>query len=84
MFWLTKSFYSVSTSKEGEGNRVVIGPDNDKQNKGEQNNGQNKPVWRKYNDTLELKKIPRDLNTITKLNDYFQKFGSIVNIQVYM
>ena len=35
-------------------------------------------------ETLELKKIPRELNTISKLNEYFQRFGNIVNIQVKM
>ena len=34
------------------------------------------------NRTLEIKKVPRELNNISKLNEYFQKFGSIVNLQV--
>lgn len=34
------------------------------------------------NCTLELKKIPPGLNTISHLNDHFAKFGTIVNIQV--
>ena len=37
---------------------------------------------RKFTDTLELKKIPRELNNIAKLNEHFQKFGTIKNIQV--
>ena len=37
---------------------------------------------RKFSDTLELKRIPRDLNNIAKLNEHFQRFGSITNIQV--
>lgn len=37
---------------------------------------------KKFSDTLELKKIPRDLNNIAKLNEHFQRFGSITNIQV--
>lgn len=32
--------------------------------------------------TLEIRKIPQELNTITKLNEHFGKFGNIVNIQV--
>lgn len=36
------------------------------------------------NCTLELKKIPPGLNTISHLNDHFAKFGTIVNIQVRM
>lgn len=34
------------------------------------------------NTTLELRKIPREQNTITKLNEHFSKFGTIVNLQV--
>lgn len=37
---------------------------------------------KKFSDTLELKKIPRDLNNIAKLNEHFQRFGTITNIQV--
>ena len=37
---------------------------------------------RKLSDTLELKRIPRDLNNISKLNEHFQRFGTITNIQV--
>jgi len=32
--------------------------------------------------TLEVRKIPSNLNTITNLNSHFSKFGTIVNIQV--
>lgn len=31
---------------------------------------------------LELKKVPRGLNTIEHLNNHFSRFGKIVNIQV--
>ncbi|CAG0881854.1 unnamed protein product [Cyprideis torosa] len=34
------------------------------------------------NCSLEIKKIPRDLNDISHINDHFSKFGRIVNIQV--
>ncbi|KAF3705639.1 RNA-binding protein 27 RNA-binding motif protein 27 [Channa argus] len=34
------------------------------------------------NTKLEVRKIPRELNNITKLNEHFCKFGTIVNIQV--
>lgn len=37
---------------------------------------------KKLSDTLELKKIPRDMNNIAKLNEHFQRFGTITNIQV--
>lgn len=35
-----------------------------------------------HNSSLELKKVPRGLNTIEHLNNHFAKFGKIVNIQV--
>lgn len=34
------------------------------------------------NCSLELRKIPRGLNTIAHLNNHFAKFGKIVNIQI--
>ncbi|XP_053703529.1 RNA-binding protein 27 isoform X5 [Synchiropus splendidus] len=34
------------------------------------------------NTKLEVRRIPRELNNITKLNEHFSKFGTIVNIQV--
>lgn len=34
------------------------------------------------NRTLEIRKIPRELNNIAKLNEHFDKFGTIVNLQV--
>ncbi|XP_018417156.1 PREDICTED: RNA-binding protein 27 [Nanorana parkeri] len=50
------------------------------------NNNHNKLGFGKkilYTNTkLEVRKIPQDLNNITKLNEHFSKFGSIVNIQV--
>ncbi|XP_036403903.1 RNA-binding protein 27-like isoform X1 [Megalops cyprinoides] len=49
-------------------------------------NNQQKPGFQKKNHyantKLEVRKIPRDLNNITKLNEHFSKFGTIVNIQV--
>lgn len=50
------------------------------------NNNHNKLGFGKkiqYTNTkLEVRKIPQDLNNITKLNAHFSKFGTIVNIQV--
>ncbi|XP_029439520.1 RNA-binding protein 27 [Rhinatrema bivittatum] len=50
------------------------------------NNNQNKPGFVKksqYTNTkLEVRKIPQELNNITKLNEHFSRFGTIVNIQV--
>ncbi|KAM4037954.1 RNA-binding protein 27 isoform 2-T2 [Anomaloglossus baeobatrachus] len=50
------------------------------------NNNHNKLGFGKkiqYTNTkLEVRKIPQDLNNITKLNEHFSKFGTIVNIQV--
>lgn len=49
-------------------------------------NNQNKSGFPKryhyVNTKLEVRKIPRDLNNITRLNEHFSKFGTIVNIQV--
>ncbi|XP_067852171.1 RNA-binding protein 27 isoform X1 [Heptranchias perlo] len=51
-------------------------------------NHQNKQGFQKktqhtYDNTkLEVRKIPREMNTITQLNEHFSKFGTIVNIQV--
>lgn len=41
-----------------------------------------KPHLGRSSDTIVLRKIPKDLNTITKLSGYFEKFGNIVNLQV--
>ncbi|GAB1601738.1 RNA-binding protein 26-like isoform X1 [Argonauta hians] len=41
-----------------------------------------RPVPRYLNTTLEVRKIPRDLNNIAKLNEHFKKFGNLKNIQV--
>ncbi|XP_038628075.1 RNA-binding protein 27 isoform X2 [Tachyglossus aculeatus] len=50
------------------------------------NNNQSKPAFlrkNQYTNTkLEVRKIPQELNNITKLNEHFCKFGTIVNIQV--
>ncbi|XP_035480991.2 RNA-binding protein 27 isoform X2 [Scophthalmus maximus] len=49
-------------------------------------NNQHKGIFPKrnhyMNTKLEVRKIPRELNNITKLNEHFSKFGTIVNIQV--
>ncbi|XP_029113371.1 RNA-binding protein 27 isoform X1 [Scleropages formosus] len=49
-------------------------------------NNQHKPGFQKKNHyantKLEVRRIPRELNNITKLNEHFSKFGTIVNIQV--
>ncbi|XP_037322845.2 RNA-binding protein 27 isoform X4 [Pungitius pungitius] len=49
------------------------------------NNQHKNPFPKRYyyvNTKLEVRKIPRDLNNIAKLNEHFSKFGTIVNIQV--
>ncbi|XP_029304776.1 LOW QUALITY PROTEIN: RNA-binding protein 27 [Cottoperca gobio] len=49
------------------------------------NNQQKNTFPKRYyyvNTKLEVRKIPRELNNITKLNEHFSKFGTIVNIQV--
>ena len=33
--------------------------------------------------TLEIRKIPVESNTISKLNEHFSKFGTVTNVQVY-
>ncbi len=32
--------------------------------------------------TLEIRKIPVESNTISKLNEHFSKFGTVTNVQV--
>jgi hypothetical protein len=32
--------------------------------------------------TLEVRKIPAEFNTISKLNEHFSKFGTVTNVQV--
>lgn len=45
--------------------------------------GFQKKIQHAYDNTkLEVRKIPREMNTITQLNEHFSKFGTIVNIQV--
>jgi len=34
------------------------------------------------NTTLELRRIPHDMNNITKINEHFARFGTLVNLQV--
>uniref|UniRef100_A0A4W4F558 RNA binding motif protein 26 n=1 Tax=Electrophorus electricus TaxID=8005 RepID=A0A4W4F558_ELEEL len=43
---------------------------------------QKKSVFSSANTKLAIRQIPPDLNTISKLNEYFSKFGTIVNLQV--
>ena len=38
----------------------------------------------KPHDTLIVRKIPKEFNTITKLSSHFEKFGTIVNLTVRM
>ncbi|XP_001633840.2 RNA-binding protein 26 [Nematostella vectensis] len=68
----------------GETSRVVIGPPGSAPDAAADQSDavKNVPMKRKFSDTLEIKKIPRDQNNITKLNEYFKRFGNIVNIQV--
>ncbi|CAF4964787.1 unnamed protein product, partial [Rotaria socialis] len=32
--------------------------------------------------TLEIRKIPVEFNTISKLNEHFSKFGTVTNVQI--
>jgi len=32
--------------------------------------------------TLELRRIPPDMNSIAKINEHFARFGTLVNLQV--
>ena len=41
-----------------------------------------KPTRNFANCSLEVKKIPRELNNIMDLNSHFLRFGKIVNIQI--
>ena len=34
------------------------------------------------NATLELRRIPADMNNIAKINEHFTRFGTLVNLQV--
>ncbi|XP_066436881.1 RNA-binding protein 26 isoform X3 [Eleutherodactylus coqui] len=43
---------------------------------------QKKVVFGNENTKLELRRIPPDLNNISKLNEHFSKFGTLVNLQV--
>ncbi|KAI8507726.1 RNA-binding protein 26 [Branchiostoma belcheri] len=38
--------------------------------------------WKHTNCTLEIKKVPRDMNTVSKLSGYFERFGTVSNVQV--
>ncbi|XP_066562784.1 RNA-binding protein 26 isoform X2 [Amia ocellicauda] len=56
----------------------------DKHNFGKPNNQgfQKKIPFASDNAKLEVRKIPLELNNISKLNEHFSKFGTIVNLQV--
>lgn len=43
---------------------------------------QKKVQFGNENTKLELRKVPPELNNISKLNDHFSKFGNLVNLQV--
>lgn len=43
---------------------------------------QKKVQFGNENTKLELRKIPPELNNISKLNEHFSKFGNLVNLQV--
>ncbi|XP_073436539.1 RNA-binding protein 26 isoform X2 [Dendrobates tinctorius] len=43
---------------------------------------QKKVVFGNENAKLELRRIPPELNNISKLNEHFSKFGTLVNLQV--
>jgi len=34
------------------------------------------------NATLELRRVPHDMNNIAKINEHFTRFGTLVNLQV--
>ena len=34
------------------------------------------------NTTLEIRKVPHNMNNIAKMNEHFSQFGTIVNLQV--
>lgn len=48
--------------------------------RGPRPHSQGPPIW--DNKTLEIRKVPPQLNSIVKLNEHFQQFGQIINIQV--
>jgi len=35
------------------------------------------------NVTLELRRVPSDMNNIAKINEHFARFGTLVNLQVW-
>ncbi|CAF2066455.1 unnamed protein product [Rotaria magnacalcarata] len=49
------------------------------------NNRARKRPWQKPDgsgSTLEIRKIPVEFNTISKLNEHFSKFGTVTNVQI--
>ncbi|XP_069496000.1 RNA-binding protein 26 [Ambystoma mexicanum] len=66
----------------------VTGTESNHQNKRQNFNRTNSPSFPKKvqfgneNTKLEVRKIPVDLNNISKLNEHFSKFGNLVNLQV--
>ncbi|XP_075872990.1 RNA-binding protein 27 isoform X5 [Nelusetta ayraudi] len=69
----------VATSAEGPANKK---PWMDKSSFSSQAKGGFPKRFHYVNTKLEVRKVPRELNNITKLNEHFSKFGTIVNIQV--
>ncbi|GCB71377.1 hypothetical protein scyTo_0001545 [Scyliorhinus torazame] len=51
-------------------------------NKANNQGFQKKPQYGIENTKLELRRVPQELNNISKLNEHFSKFGTIVNLQV--
>ena len=39
-------------------------------------------IFLRFSFSLEVRKIPVDMNTIDKLNGHFSQFGQVTNIQV--
>nr|DBA33067.1 TPA: hypothetical protein GDO54_000799 [Pyxicephalus adspersus] len=51
-------------------------------NRGNPSNFQKKAPFLSENTKLELRRIPSEMNNISKLNEHFSKFGTLVNLQV--
>lgn len=69
----------VASSADGPANKK---PWMDKSSFSSQAKGGFPKRFHYVNTKLEVRKVPRELNNITKLNEHFSKFGTIVNIQV--
>ncbi|UJR08466.1 hypothetical protein I4U23_012735 [Adineta vaga] len=61
--------------------------DHQSNNDGHHNRGRRRP-WQKSDSSssgsvkLEIRKIPVESNTISKLNEHFSKFGTVTNVQI--